>query len=402
MSQSFSIAFHRREFLVRSLGAAGCAAAAAAPAGGIATAWAGGTDAVRVGVVGCGGRGTGAAIQAAAADPGVRIVALGDLFGDQIESSSAMLRHALAGRFDWSRTRRHVGPDAYLGVLAAPVDLVILAAPPHALARHLAAAVDAGVHAYCEAPVAIDTAGVHVAEAAVERARAHGLSIGAGLCFRHDAATRNAIDAIRAGSLGRIEGARVEARIGLPWRRPTAGCGAAEARDRNWVSFAALSGGPFVEHHVHAIDKALWALGDDLPVTAEGRILAGRDEPDAVGDGHTGVAVRYTLADGRAIEAVCHRRSGLADGIHEDVRGTAGRASLPRQTSSTGPDRFAAAMAHLVHGIRSGRQVDEGGRLCTSTLTAVMGRMAAETGRRVAWCDVTPPRLASPIQSARA
>lgn len=306
MSRTVTSAVDRRQFLAQSTAGA---IAATLPV----TAFATGGDAIRIGLVGCGGRGTGAAAQALAADPAARLVAMGDLFGDQIDSSHLFLAGHLAAQVDCPRPRRFVGPAACRDVLAAGVDLVILAAPPAALPGHLTAAVRAGVHVYCEAPVAADIAGAHELAAAVEMARAKGLSIGAGLCERHDGAVCEAIDAIHRGRIGVPRAVRVEARIGLPWRRPTDGArDHAEAISRNWISCAALSGGAFVEHHVHAIDKALWALSDDVPVSAVGRPLE-----EACGADDRGVVVRYTFADGRTIDALCHRRPGESDRIVE-------------------------------------------------------------------------------------
>jgi predicted dehydrogenase len=384
MSRTISSAVDRRQFLVESMAGA---VAATLPI----TAFAHGGDALRIGLVGCGGRGTGAAAQALAADPAARLVAMGDPFADQIESSHAILSHRCGPQVDCPRTRRFVGADACRDVLAAGVDLVILAAPPSALPRHLAAAVQTGVHVYCEAPVAADIAGAHEAAVAVGKGRAMGLSIGAGLCDRHDRAVCDAIDSIRRGRIGTARAAHVEARIGLPWRRPTAGCrDDAEAVARNWISCPAVSGGPFVEHHVHALDKALWALGDEPPVSAVGRLV-----------GTGGIAVHYTLADGRTIDALCHRRPGAADRIVETVAGNGGVLDLRAVAAASRHDRFHSAMAHLVGGIRSGRTIDEGKRLCRATLVALMGRAAAETGDRIDWEMVAAPPAALPVQSAR-
>lgn len=382
MSRTVSSAVDRRQFLVGSMAGA---VAATLPF------TARGRDVLRVGLVGCGGRGTGAAAQALAADPAARLVAMGDLFADQVESSHAVLSGHRDLQVDCPQERRFVGAAACHDVLAAGVDLVILAAPPSALPRHLAAAVSAGVHVYCEAPVAADIAGAHEAAAAVDMARMAGLSIGVGLCDRHDRAVSAAMHSIHRGRIGATQAVRVESRIGLPWRRLTDGCrDDAEAVARNWISCASLSGGPFVEHHVHAIDKALWALGDEPPVTAVGRFV-----------GTEGIAVRYTLADGRTIDALCHRRPGEADRIVETVTGSDGVLDLRAVAAASRHDRFQTAMARLVGDIRGGRRTDEGGRLFRATLVALMGRAAAETGGRIDWEMVAAPSITSPVQSSR-
>lgn len=391
MSRRVATAVDRRQFLAH---AAAGAVAATVPVRSSAAA----TGAIRIGLIGCGGRGTGAVAQALAAHPAVRLVAMGDLFADQAESSRERLVAICGPQAACRPERLFVGVDAAERVLAADIDLVVLAAPPHVLPRHLVAAVQAGVHVYCEAPVAIDLAGVHAAAEAVNRAEAAGLSIASGLCFRHDAGTSEIIDAVRRGGVGDVRHARVAAHVGLPWRRPMVGGPDAAARERNWVSFTSLSGGPFVEHHVHAIDKALWALGDALPEWVEARFIPGM----SFDGGHAGVTARYGFADGRIIDAVCHRRAGAPDHIVETIAGSTGTASLlgDRPTASGG--RFQATMTHLVHALHEGRRVDEGRRLCASTAVAVMGRLAAQAGRRLALETVAAPLAASSIQSARA
>lgn len=388
MSRRDATAVDRRQFLAH---AAAGAVVAAMPARSFAAE----RQSIRIGLIGCGGRGTGAVAQALAADPAARLVAMGDLFADQIESSREWLQVACGEQGACPRSRQFVGVDAAARVLATDIDLVVLAAPPHVLATHLLAAVAAGVNVYCEAPVAVDLVGVQAATAAVHRAEAAGLSIASGLCFRHDAGTAEIIRAVGQGGLGDVQHARVEARVGLPWRRAVDGGPDAMARQRNWVSFAELSGGPFVEHHVHAIDKALWALGDASPAWVEARFL-----PGAAGD--DGVAARYGFADGRVLEAVCQRRTGEPDRIVETVAGSAGRCSLLGNQPMASGSRFQAAMTHLLQALHEGRRVAEGGRLCASTAAAVMGRLAAETGCRLAWEMVAAPGAASSVQPARA
>lgn len=394
MSRLIATAVDRRQFLAH---AAAATAAVSLPAGGEACE----RDVIRVGLVGCGGRGTGAAAQALAADPGARLVAMGDLFTDQIGSSHAWLAALHGPQVDCPAPRRFVGVDACRRVLDVGVDVVVLAAAPNELSAHLLAAIRAGVHAYCEAPVAVDLAGLHAAATAVELAHATGRSIAAGLCYRHDPQTQAHIAAIHAGRIGDVRAALVEARIGLPWSRPVAGRDdAAAVRARNWVSCADLSGGPFVAHHVHAIDKALWAFGDAAPVAVEARVI---DGPRGMEGGRLdGVAARYLFADGRTINAACHRRSDHPDRIMETVSGSAGVVDLRDDASAGSGVRFQAAMTRFMHAVRSGRTVDEGGRLHRATLAAVLGRLAAETGRRIEWAAVAAAPTAASLQSARA
>lgn len=178
-----------------------------------------GSDHLRVGLIGCGGRGTGAAMQATAADRGVQIVAMGDLFADQLASSARLLARDLGAQFACPPERQFIGDQAYKMVLDAGVDAVLLTTPPQARPLHLATAVGQGKHVFCEMPVAVDIAGVHQVAAACALARATKVSIVSGLCFRSDAPTVELMRRIHAGSIGHPLAVRVGAAIGLPWRR---------------------------------------------------------------------------------------------------------------------------------------------------------------------------------------
>jgi len=379
----------RRTFLAAAL------AASALPVAGV---FAGGEQRLRVGLVGCGGRGTGAALQAAAADAAVRIVALGDLFSDQLAASADLLARGIGPQFDCPPARRFVGELAFRDVIDSGVDVVVLATPPHARPQHLEAAVAAGCHVYCEKPVAVDVTGVLRAAAAASRSRAMGLALVSGFCFRHDVAMRELVARIQGGAIGRPLALHAHAAIGLPWRQPPRPGDSAEAtRHRNWISRAALSGGHFVEHHVEAIDRALWILGDAEPVVAEPLVsVRGVGDPVPSGDCPAGTAACYRFADGSTLEAMLERRERPCDRVEEFVVGASGTADLieaivggmPLAARPGGPGRHRNAMRALVRGILTGRPVHEGHAMCRSTATAIMGRMACDNGRRVAWSEI--------------
>jgi myo-inositol 2-dehydrogenase / D-chiro-inositol 1-dehydrogenase len=389
----------RRSFLSGTV-AASSAAVVSLPTGGL---FAAGEQRLRVGLVGCGGRGTGAALQALEADPAVRVVALGDVFADQIASSAEVLG-AAGEQFDCPAAQRFVGQDAYRRVIDSGVDIVLLAAPPHTRPLHLEAAVAAGKHVYCEKPVAIDAAGVVRAAAAAARSRANGLSLVSGFCFRRDARMAEMVARIHDGAIGSPRLVQAHAAIGLPWRQPLEiGHESGAWALRNWISFARFSGGHFVEQHVQAIDRAVWVMGDVAPLMAEGMASSACSSNGAHDNGATGAigdcpaatAVRYTFADGRVIEASIDRRERAGDRIVETVVGSAGSCDLVRgviagqhdwkSMPQPGPGRFSAAIAALVGGVLSGRSMHDGDTMCRSTWMAVMGSMAAESGRPLAW-----------------
>jgi len=385
----------RREFLGAALATPLAAGIAVAPGGGFAA----GPQRLRVGLVGCGGRGTGAAAQAVAADPSVRVVALADLFSDHLETAADLLARRAGAQFDCPPERRFTGDDAFRRVLDSGVDVVLLATPPHVRPLHLEAAVAAGKHVYCERPVAIDVAGVVRAAAAVARARAEGLAIVSGFCHRRDARTTACMALIHDGAIGRPFHVETHAAIGLPWCRPLeSGHDPARWPLRNWVSFRRFSGGHLVEHHVEALDRAAWLLGDEAPVAVEPLPYPERPAPasiGAVGDCRAGVAVRYLFADGRTILASIDRRQRGDAAVAELALGTAGTCDLRAGfiAGSRGrhilpppaAGRHQAAMDALVRGILSGRPADDGRTMCQSTLLAILGGEAAETGRRQPW-----------------
>jgi len=389
-SLASSASVHRRSFLGASL--AGVAAGAVTVPRGV---HAGGDEWIRIGVVGCGGRGTGAALQAAAADAGVVVTALADLFADAVASSAALLSAALGPRFACPPERRFAGAEAWRRVIEADVDALILAAPPALRPAHLAAAVRAGRHVYCETPAAVDFAGVERAFAASAAAERAGLAVVSGLQLRHHAPTIAAIDRIRAGDIGRPLRALAHGHVGTAWLKPVGrGWSAAECRVRNWVRVDELSGGPFVEHQIHAIDRALWALGDATPLEAQPLPAAAWP---VVAAGSAAVGARYRFADGTTLDASCSRGERPGDHLEDHVAGTRGGIDLRAAAASTagGGQPHAACIGALVRGLRTGRPVNDGGRLCRATLTALLGREAARTGRSIAWADVAGPAAAT-------
>lgn len=365
---------------------------------------------LRVGVIGCGGRGTGAAIQAALADPAVRVVAMADRFADQLASSATRLDMAIGDRFRATAARRYCGPEAAAQLVGSGVDLVILAGPPSTRPAHLTAAVAAGLHVWCETPIAIDPAGLAIAAAALDAAEARGLVVAAGLCGRFHAPTVATMNRIHEGAVGTIRSISLHHDGGLPWWKPLpATASAGERIERNWISHACHSGGAFVERHVHALDRALWLLGGDEPLSVE-RLI----EPTTAAVESDAVHVRYRFASGVILEASCRRSAAPGSGTSETVVGSRGRADLLAATIDGGDDglwraeacrpgeagaMYQAGIDAFLRTIRSGvHERSESGvgttvsgrRLLRATALAVMGRMAS-AGARIAWGDVCSP-----------
>jgi predicted dehydrogenase len=369
-----------RRRLVAGVAALPVACRAALPPGGV---FAAGGDRIRVGVVGCGGRGTGAALDAVAADAGVVITSLADAFADQLDSSAALLSARAGTAFQCPPWRRFVGLAGWRMVVDSDVDLVILATPPVFRPLHAAAAVRAGRHVWCETPGAVDGAGVRLLSQAVAEAAARGLSFASGLAPRHGGPAAELLTSIRAGAAGRPLAVTVRGDLGLPWLRQAGpGDTTADLALRNWIWHPHLSGGHLVEHHVAALDKALWVLDDVDPVVAI--------------PGPRPSSVRHELADGRHIDAALRRRPGATGVVVEQVRCTHGVRDLRTPASASSPDPLRLGMSALVAAIRATRRLDDGPRLCRATQAAIAGRTALATGAAVPWSGAVSPGLPSP------
>ena len=229
-------------------------------------AFAAGSDKVRVGVVGCGGRGSGAVGNCAEADKGVEIVAMGDLFKDRLEGSRNGLKDEFAkqGRgeqFKVTDDRCFVGFDAYKSVLASDIDMVILATPPGFRPYHFQAAIEAKKHVFMEKPVAVDGAGIRRVIATGELAKANKLAVVSGTQRRHQAPYLEVMKRIHDGEIGEIVAAQCYWNQGGLWmneRRPN--WSDTEYQIRNWLYYTWLSGDHIVEQHIHNLDVINWAF----------------------------------------------------------------------------------------------------------------------------------------------
>lgn len=258
----------RREFLRTSslLGAA----MATGVAGSGAHAAEGGV--IKVGLIGCGGRGTGAAEQAMSAGKDVKLVALGDMFREQLDASRSHLRGAGGDRFDVPDDRCFVGFDAYKKVIDC-VDVVLLATPPGFRPVHFKAAVEAGKHCFVEKPCAVDGPGVRSVLDTCEQAKKKNLSVVSGLCWRYHNAMRETVKRLQDGAIGKINTLQCtyntqNAKPPIPYDPKK--WSEMEWQLRNWYYFSWLSGDHNVEQHVHSLDKMAWVLKDEYPVRAFG------------------------------------------------------------------------------------------------------------------------------------
>jgi predicted dehydrogenase len=354
-------------------------------------------ETLRVGLIGCGGRGSGAAVQALTADANVKLVAMGDAFADRLQSSLDNLKKQgeIAAKIDVPTERQFVGFNAYQDVLSSGVDVVLLATPPHFRPMHLKAAVDAGKHVFCEKPVAVDAPGVRSVIETAKQAEQKGLSIVSGLCWRYDNGVRETIQRIRDGAIGDIVAIQENYNAGSLWMHPRKPeWSDMEWQMRNWLYFTWLSGDHNVEQHVHSLDKAAWLLGDVPPLKATG--LGGRQVRTGPEYGHIfdHHAVVYEFPGDVRVFAYCRQQDGCSNDVEDYVMGTKGRAEILRNSISgeskwrfRGPKNNMYQTEHdeLFAAIRSGKPINNGHYMANSTMIAIMGRMATYTGRTVTW-----------------
>lgn len=360
-------------------------------------AYAAGSDMIKIGLIGCGGRGTGAVKDAFKAAPGVKLVAMGDVFKDRLEKSRNELK-ALGKEAEVPDDRCFVGFDAYEKVIATDANYIILATPPGFRPLHLKAAVAAGKHIFTEKPVAVDGSGVRTVLALYDEAKAKALCIVAGTQRRHQTGYLETIKRIQDGQIGQIVAARCYWNQGGLWMYPRQpNWTDLEWQLRNWLYFTWLSGDHIVEQHVHNIDVVNWALGAH-PVRALG--MGGRQARTDPAYGHVydHFAVDYEYENGVHLLSMCRQIENTDKNVSEAIVGSKGEAIMIASTryAITGPnswrfprdrDNAPYVQEHidLINAIRSGKPVNELKNVAESTLTAIMGRMSAYTGREVTW-----------------
>lgn len=352
-------------------------------------------DTIKIGVIGCGGRGTGAAIDAATADPNVVIWAMGDVFADKMKGSEGWMKDQLKERYQVG-DRQFLGFDAYKQVLASGVDYVVLATPPCFRPQHFMAAVQAGKHVFFEKPVAVDVWGIKMVMAAADIAKAKGLGVAAGTQRRHDLGYRETLDKIHNGSIGEIVSMCAYWNQGGLWMNPRQEAWSdLEWQLRNWLYFTWISGDHITEQHVHNIDVCNWAMNQH-PVKAIA--LGGRQVRTDPAYGHIfdHFAVEFEYANGVKMHSYCRQQDGTASRVAEMIFGSKGRSNGSGNIWGAEEWRYAGQRPNpymqehkdLIQSIKAGKPINEGRQVAESTMTAIMGRTAAYTGQEVQWDDL--------------
>lgn len=367
-----------------------------------------GDNPIKVGLIGCGGRGTDAMGQIFNTPGPIKLVAMADAFDYRMNSAlrrfeSTVKKRAasdggqLSDYFDVPEERRGLDLDGYKRVLDSDCDLVVMATPPGFRPEQFEAAIDAGKHVFMEKPVATDAPGIRRVLAAGEKAKEKGLAVAVGLQRRHEPKYLETIDLLHKGIIGDIVLSRVYWNSGGVWTRPrTAEQNEMQYQVENWYYFNWLCGDNITEQHIHNLDVGNWAKGM-LPVEAQGQ--GGREvrtskENGQIFDHHM---VEYTYNDGTKMISQCRHIEGCAKNVSEHVHGTAGTADIsagqifgPRgdllwEYEGRNPQGHQQEQTDLIANLRSGKLPNETEYGAHSTMTSILGRMATYSGKVVKW-----------------
>jgi predicted dehydrogenase len=397
----------RRDFLKNSTAALG-----AGVVGNLAVArgaHAAGSDEIKIALVGCGGRGTGAAVQALQNKAGakVKLVAMADAFGDRLENSLKAIEARCEGQVDVPKERRFTGLDCHQKAIDSGVDMVLLCTPPGFRPMQFEAAIEAGKHVFMEKPVAVDGPGIRRIMAANEKAKEKGLLVAVGHHLRHETKHREVIQRLHDGVIGPIMYLRIYFNSTGVWVRPRQPEQTEmQYQVRNWYYFTWLSGDHIVEQHVHDIDVMNW-IKQAHPISAQG--MGGRQfrigkEYGEIFDHH---AVEFQFADGSRGYSYCRHIPNCWNSFSEHAHGTKGYASIQGHGRSEihvegqseplkwdrGPDGHQVEHDHLFAALLAGKPYNEGDYGATSSMTAILGRMASYSGKIVTWDDAMKSKL---------
>jgi predicted dehydrogenase len=360
-------------------------------------------DVLKIGLIGAGGRGTGAASQALSADPNVKLWAVGDAFSSQITSSLQNLSN-FGDRIDVPEARRFTGLDSYQKVLESGVDVVLLTTPPGFRPMHLRAAVEAGKHVFAEKPMAVDVTGVKSVMESARIAKEKGLTLQHGFCWRFAPSTREGYGKVTKGELGRAVsvygtymGAVPKPSTSIDQRKPE--WADVEWQIRNWMAHEWLSGGPILEQAIHTVDKVAWAMNDVAPIAARGG--GGRAQRSDDGNVWDHYEVTFEYPGG----VFCHvgqrqfqnsfsevvDRVFCTDGTLEApgrvlTKEVSGKTSWVFRGETT--DMYQVCHNEWFAAIRKGDPINTGEYMANSTMLAILAREAAHSGQRVTWDEL--------------
>ncbi|MHB8900359.1 MAG: Gfo/Idh/MocA family protein [Thermoguttaceae bacterium] len=395
----------RRDFLKRS------AVASAVTAAGLSlarSAHAAGADLIKIALVGCGGRGRGAAVNALrnASHPNVKLVAVADAFQSALDIGLKAIRQECGDKVDVPPERQFVGLDAYQKAIDCGVDMVLLCTPPGFRPAQIEAAVAAGKIIFTEKPIAVDAPGYRRVVAANEKAKAKSLPVAIGHHLRHEVKHKEIIRRIHDGAIGDLKFMRAYFDSSGVWTRPRQeGMTEMEYQVNNWYYFNWLSGDHIVEQHVHDLDVMNW-IAQGHPVDANGmggrQVRISKDHGE-IFDHH---CVEFTYADGLKMFSFSRHIPNCWNSFSEHAHGTKGFASIEGhgradlfvdgqqpQKWERGPDGHQLEQDDFFAAIAAGQPYNELGWGADASLTAILGRMATYSGKVVTWDEAVASEI---------
>ncbi len=355
---------------------------------------------LKIGMIGCGGRCSGAADEALGADSNSELWSVAEVSAEAADRSLSTLTNKYKERVNVAPERKFIGIDAYKQMLASGVDVVLIATPPGFRPAHLAAAVEAGKHIFCEKPMAVDATGVRSVMESVKKSKEKGINLVAGFCWRYCTSRREIFQAVHDGAIGDIT-----SYYGTYYTGPVKPMPAASTRQpgwsdiewqvRNWYNFSWLSGDGYVEQCVHTVDKMAWVFRDKPPISAVA--TGGRQNPAEGGNIFDHMTVVYEY-EGGVMGTIGQRQIPNCFNENADyIRGTKGVATIGVGAGPTirgeknmrfktdHDDMYQQEHNEFFAAIRSGNIINDGDRMASSTLLGIMGRMAAYTGKKITW-----------------
>ncbi len=360
-------------------------------------------DTIKVGIIGCGGRGGGALSQALSADKNAMLWAIGDAFQTGIDNA-VRIGSRFKERNQAPKDRQFLGLDAYKKVIESGVDVVLLCTPPHFRPQHLRAAVEAGKHVFAEKPMAVDMPGIKSVIESAKLAKTKNVAIQHGYCWRFHPGTREAYQKVLAGELGRVVsvyGTYLSSPVSAlanGIKKPD-GMGDVEWQMNWWQNFEWLNAGPLVEQCIHTVDKVAWAMGDIDPVAA---VATGgrshRDDQSNIWDHHH---IAYEYPNGVMAHVGQRQMKGTYGDVTDRVyceKGTMyspGRCKIVNTDGKTTwrskpaevDDMYQVCHNEFFAALRAGNIINTGVYMAKSTALGLFGREAAYTGKRIKWAD---------------
>ena len=360
-----------------------------------------GSDTIKVALVGCGGRGTGAASEALHADTGCKLVAMADLYEDHLDQTRDNLQKTDVAKQIDPKVKKFVGFDSYKEAIAE-TDVILLATTPHFRPMMVEEAVKQKKHMFVEKPVGTDPVNTLKCWEASKKAKELGLAVVSGLCYRYEKAKQQVIEQIHNGAIGQIVSMHTYYYTTFLWHRGNKPeWSEMEYQIRNWLYFNWLSGDHIVEQHIHSYDKCAWAMNDEYPVSCYGTGGRIRRTDKQFGNIYDHFSIHFKYENDVVLHSTCRQMDGCRNEITDYVIGEKGVANLQsqyikdhkgkltwRSRRIIGDNMYQNEHDDLFKSIRDGKPINNGDYMCKSTLMGIMGREAAYTGQEITWDQI--------------